>query len=54
MAAIVKAVADGELTPAEAGELSSLVGTLAKMIEITELDHRVHALQKRLENSHEP
>jgi len=24
------------------------------MIEITELDHRVHALEKRLENSHEP
>jgi len=29
-------------------------GHFGKMIEITELDHRVHALEKRLENSHEP
>jgi hypothetical protein len=38
-----------ELTPGEAGELSALIGTMAKTIEITELDHRVHALEKRLE-----
>jgi hypothetical protein len=48
LTAIVTAVAAGELTPGEAGELSALVGTLAKTIEITELDNRVRALEKTM------
>jgi hypothetical protein len=34
--------------PGEAGELSALVGTLAKTIEIAELDNRVRALEKTM------
>ena len=45
MAAIVAAVADGDLTPAEAGELSAMVGTFVKAIEIRDLESRVRVLE---------
>ena len=47
MAAITAAVACGELTPAEAGELSKLVETYVKTIEATEIEHRLRALEER-------
>ena len=45
-AAIVAAVATGELTPGEAGELSAVLTAFAKTIEIKELEERVTALEK--------
>jgi hypothetical protein len=46
-AAIVAAVADGNLTPAEAAELSSLIGNVVRAIEATELEQRVRALEEQ-------
>jgi hypothetical protein len=45
MAAITVAVADGELTPAEAAELSRLVECFVKAIEATEFERRLLALE---------
>jgi hypothetical protein len=50
MAAITVAVASGELTPAEAGELSKLVESYLKTIEATDIERRLRAL----EASHAP
>ena len=47
MAAIMSAVASGDLTPAEANELAKLVDTFTRAIEAHELDERL----KRLEAS---
>jgi hypothetical protein len=47
MAALVSAVADGTLTPGEASELSALIGTFVKVIESTEIERRVRALEER-------
>jgi hypothetical protein len=47
MAAITVAVADGELTPTEAGELSRLVESYLKAIEATEIDRRLRVLETR-------
>ena len=45
MGAIVAAVAAGELTPCEAGELSAILAAFAKAIETRELEERVSALE---------
>ena len=46
MAALVRAVAIGDLTPLEAGELTKIVQAFAKIIEITELDQRIRKLEE--------
>lgn len=43
--AILKAVADGEVTPAEAAGLSGLIETFRRTIETTELDERISKLE---------
>lgn len=45
-AALVQAVADSELTPAEANDLAKLVETFVKTIEATEFEARLAALEK--------
>ncbi|MGO9332298.1 MAG: hypothetical protein ACLQJ0_29885 [Steroidobacteraceae bacterium] len=50
MAAIANAVACGDLTPSEAGELSRLVESYVKAIEATEIERR----HQVLEASHAP
>ena len=47
MAAITTAVANGELTPDEAGELSRLVESYVKAIEATEIERRLQALEEQ-------
>ena len=47
MAAITSAVAAGELTPTEAGELSRLVESYVKTIEATEFERRLRGLEER-------
>lgn len=47
IAAITSAVASGELTPAEAGELSCVVETYVKVLETTEVEQRLKALEGR-------
>lgn len=44
-AAIAQAVADGELTPSEANELSGFVANYAKAIEISDLETRLQRLE---------
>jgi hypothetical protein len=45
LAAIIAAVASGELTPSEAGKLSKVVDTYARALLATDLDARVTALE---------
>jgi len=45
MAAIVSAVASGDLTPAEANELAKLVDTFTRAIEAHELEERLRRLE---------
>jgi|SRR6516225_5669375 len=45
MAAITEAVAHGELTPTEAGELSRLIETYVKVLEVNEFDQRLRVLE---------
>ena len=45
-AAILKAVADGELTPSEAGELSKLLESYTRVVEVAEFEKRLEALEK--------
>ena len=44
-AAIAHAVADGELTPSEAGELSDFVANYAKALEVSDLEARLQRLE---------
>ena len=44
-AAIARAVADGELTPSEASELSDFVANYVKAIEISDLEARLQRLE---------
>jgi len=44
-AAIAQAVADGELTPSEARELSDFVANYAKALEISDLEARLQRLE---------
>ena len=45
MAALVDAVAAGELTPIEAGELTKMVQAFAKVIETADLEERINRLE---------
>jgi hypothetical protein len=47
MAAITTAVANGELTPAEAAELSRVIEGYVKAIEATEVERRLRLLEER-------
>jgi hypothetical protein len=47
MAAITTAVADGELTPTEAAELSRVIEGYVKAIEATEIERRLRLLEER-------
>jgi hypothetical protein len=47
MAAILRAVAAGDITPAEAGDVAKLVETFAKAHELCELEGRIAALEER-------
>jgi hypothetical protein len=44
-AAIVRATAEGELTPCEAVEISKLVEGFVRTLEVTELEARIAALE---------
>ena len=44
-AALVAAVADGELTPSEASDLSKLVETVIRSIELTDVQERLARLE---------
>lgn len=46
--AILKALADGGITPIEASSLMSTISTLAKIIEIDELERRVTEIENRI------
>jgi hypothetical protein len=45
MAAITAAVALGELTPAEGGELSRMVESYVKAVEVSEIELRLQMLE---------
>ncbi len=47
-ASIANAVAGGELTPAEAAELSKVVDSFTRAFEMHEFEHRLRELEKRL------
>jgi hypothetical protein len=47
VASITAAVADGEVTPAEAGELVRLLEAFVKSLEIVEIELRLTALEER-------
>ena len=49
MGGLVKAVGQGELTPAEAGELTNMVQAFAKIIETAELEERVRKLEEAID-----
>jgi hypothetical protein len=46
MAAITVAVAHGELSPGEAGQLSGVVEAFVKAIEATEIERRLRVLEQ--------
>ncbi|HVH81722.1 MAG TPA: DUF5681 domain-containing protein [Stellaceae bacterium] len=51
MAAITRAVAEGALTPYEAGELARLVETAARISEIGDFDRRRTAIGQQIEEA---
>jgi hypothetical protein len=51
MAAITRAVAAGELTPYEAGELARLVETAARVSELADFDRRLAAIEHQVEEA---
>jgi hypothetical protein len=48
-AAIVAAVAAGDLTPSEAAELSKVVDSYARTLQAAEFDERILKLEKAVE-----
>ena len=46
-AAIVRAVADGDLTPSEAAELSKILDNFLRVVEATEFEARLEALERK-------
>jgi hypothetical protein len=46
MSSVLSAVAAGEITPAEASEISKLVDTYVKAVEATELAERISRLER--------
>jgi len=49
-ATIVAAVATGELTPAEAAELSKLMDGFARVLQAVEFEERISKLEKAVES----
>jgi len=47
MAALAAAVADGDLTPSEAAELSKLVAAYVKALEASDFDQRLRAIEAK-------
>jgi hypothetical protein len=47
--AIVEAVSDGRITPTEAASLVNVVGGHARIIDLSEVDERLQAIEKQLE-----
>jgi len=47
--AIIEAVSAGRITPNEAASLVSVAGSHARIIDFTEVDERLQAIEKRLE-----
>jgi Family of unknown function (DUF5681) len=45
--AIVRAVADGDLTPSEAAELSKLLDNFTRVLEATDFQTRLEALERK-------
>lgn len=52
MSAMLEAVASGEVTPCEAGEISKLIESYVKTLEVTEFEARLKALEERIGNGH--
>jgi hypothetical protein len=50
LAAIVAAVANGELTPSEAAELTKLVESFARVLETVDHEERLQALEGKIGN----
>jgi hypothetical protein len=48
MAAVLKAAADGELTPMEAGEIAKLLDVFVRTVETNDLSKRIEQLEKGL------
>ena len=46
LAALIEAVAAGELTPFEAGELSKLIDGFAGILKVTDIEARLEALER--------
>ena len=46
-AAIVRAVADGDLTPSEAAELSKVLDNFIRIVEATDVQARLEALERK-------
>ena len=51
MAAITRAVAGGELTPYEAGELARLIEAAARLNEIADFASRLEALERLVDDA---
>ena len=51
LAAITAAVAEGELTPAEAGELVKLVDTFARVLDLAAFEQRIVRLERHVRTS---
>ena len=52
--AIIDAVSAGHITPNEAASLTSMAATHARIIDFTEFDDRLRAIEKDLEALKEP
>jgi len=50
LSAIVAAVADGQLTPSEAAELTRLVESFARVLETVDHEERLRALEGKIGN----
>jgi len=50
LAALVAAVADGTVTASEAADMAALIERFVKAIEASDLDYRLSAIEKQLEN----
>ena len=49
-AALLQAVSKGELTPSEASELSKLVESFTRVLEVTDLEERLSRLEAKTNN----
>jgi hypothetical protein len=50
LSAVVAAVANGELTPSEAAELTRLVESFARVLETVDHEERLRALEGKMGN----